>query len=312
MIYTVTLNPAVDKVLFLDEFLRSRTNRLTRTLETIGGKGTHVSINLRLMGVQSTALGISLGENGKKIEKMLADWDVQVKFLYYALPGMESRTNYQVVENSGHISTMLAERGPILPTRLTDDLLRQIQGCLSPGDMLVLTGDASNVEDTGIYSKLTWAARELGAKVFLDASGHYLKEGLKSRPFLIKPNFEELCFISGKDLKTDAEIVAAIQSLDGFNLPMIAMTWGGNGAIVKSDREFYRVKPIKVQAVNEGGCGDAFLAGIIAGLERGADIQETLKGAAAVAAAAAESESTVGFEPARAEELENMAVVIKL
>jgi len=113
-------------------------------------------------------------------------------------------------------------------------------------------------------------------------------------------------------LKTDAEIVAAIQSLDGFNLPMIAMTWGGNGAIVKSDREFYRVKPIKVQAVNEGGCGDAFLAGIIAGLHRGADIQETLKGAAAVAAAAAESESTVGFEPARAKELENMAVVIKL
>jgi len=312
LIYTVTLNPAVDKVLFLDEFLRSRTNRLTRTLETIGGKGTHVSINLRLMGVQSTALGISLGENGKKIEKMLADRDVQVKFLHYALPGMESRTNYQVVENSGHISTMLAERGPILPTSLTDDLLRQIQGCITPGDMLVLTGDASNVEDTGIYSKLTRAARELGAKVFLDASGHYLKEGLKSSPFLIKPNFEELCFISGKDLKTDAEIVAAIQSLDGFNLPMIAMTWGGNGAIVKSDREFYRVKPIKVQAVNEGGCGDAFLAGIIAGLERGADIQETLKGAAAVAAAAAESESTVGFEPARAEELENMAVVIKL
>jgi 1-phosphofructokinase family hexose kinase len=312
LIYTVTLNPAVDKILFLDEFLRSRTNRLTRTLETIGGKGTHVSINLRLMGVQSTALGISLGENGKKIEKMLADWDLQVKFLHYGLPGMESRTNYQVVENSGLISTMLAERGPILPTSLTDDLLRQIQGCITPGDMLVLTGDASNVEDTGIYSKMTRAAKELGAKVFLDASGHYLKEGLKSSPFLIKPNFEELCFIAGKDLKTDAEIVAAIQSLDGFNLPMIAMTWGGNGAIVKSDREFYRVKPIKVQAVNEGGCGDAFLAGIIAGLERGADIQETLKGAAAVAAAAAESESTVGFEPARAEELRNMAVVIKL
>jgi 1-phosphofructokinase family hexose kinase len=312
LIYTVTLNPAVDKILFLDEFLRSRTNRLTRTLETIGGKGTHVSINLRLMGVQSTALGISLGENGKKIEKMLADWDLQVKFLHYGLPGMESRTNYQVLENSGLISTMLAERGPILPTSLTDDLLRQIQGCITPGDMLVLTGDASNVEDTGIYSKMTRAAKELGAKVFLDASGHYLKEGLKSSPFLIKPNFEELCFIAGKDLKTDAEIVAAIQSLDGFNLPMIAMTWGGNGAIVKSDREFYRVKPIKVQAVNEGGCGDAFLAGIIAGLERGADIQETLKGAAAVAAAAAESESTVGFEPARAEELRNMAVVIKL
>ena len=112
--------------------------------------------------------------------------------------------------------------------------------------MLVLTGDASNVEDTAIYSRLTLVAKELGAKVFLDASGHYLKEGLKSSPFLIKPNFEELCFIAGRDLKTEAEIVAAMQSLDGFNIPMIAMTWGRNGAIVKNGRDFYRVNPIKV------------------------------------------------------------------
>jgi 1-phosphofructokinase family hexose kinase len=312
LIYTVTINPAVDKILFLDEFLRSRTNRLTRTLETIGGKGTHVSINLSLMGVQSTALGISLGENGKKIEKMLAGWDVQVQFLHYGLPGIESRTNYQVVENSSHISTMLAERGPVLPTSITDDLLKQIHGCIKPGDMLVLTGDASNVEDVGIYSKLTLAAKQLGAKVFLDASGYYLKQSLNSSPFLIKPNFEELCFIAGKDLKTDAEIVAAIHSLDGFNLPMVAMTWGGNGAIVKSGGDFYRVKPIKIQAVNEGGCGDAFLSAIIAGVERSTPIHETLKNAAAVAAAAAEFESTVGFDPARAEELRNQAVVTKL
>jgi fructose-1-phosphate kinase PfkB-like protein len=69
LIFTVTLNPAVDKILFLDEFQRYRTNRLTRTLETIGGKGTHVSINLKLQDVQNIALGITVGKNGKKIKK---------------------------------------------------------------------------------------------------------------------------------------------------------------------------------------------------------------------------------------------------
>lgn len=312
MIFTVTLNPAVDKILFLDEFQRSRTNRLTQTLETIGGKGTHVSINLKLQDVQSTALGIALGENGKKIVKILEGWGVEVQFLQYDLPGMESRTNYEIVENSGHICTMVTERGPILPTRITDDLLKQIRGLVKAGDMLVLTGDASNVEDAAIYSKLTLVVKELGVKVFLDASGHYLKEGLSSSPFLIKPNFEELCFIAGRDLKTEAEIVAAMQSLDGFNIPMIAMTWNGNGAIVKNGRDFYRVNPIKVEAINEGGCGDAFLSAIIAGIEKNISIEATLKAAAAVAAAAAESEITAGFDPTRAAELKKLAVVTKI
>ena len=312
MIFTITLNPAVDKILFLDEFHRSRTNRLIRTLETIGGKGTHVSINLKLQAVQSTALGITLGKNGKKIVKLMEDWGVRVQFLHYDLAGMESRTNYEIVENTGHVCSMLTERGPILPARLTDDLLDQIRGLLKAGDMLVLTGDASNIEDATIYSRLTLVAKELGVKVFLDASGYYLKEGLNSGPFLIKPNFEELCFITDRDLKTEAEIVSALKSLDGFNIPMIAMSWGENGAIVKNGRDFYRVNPIKVNAVNESGCGDAFLSAIIAGIEKNMNIEETLKAAAAVAAASAESEGTVGFDPNRAAHLKEMAIVVKI
>ena len=312
MIFTVTLNPAIDKILFLEAFQRSRTNRLSRTLETIGGKGTHVSINLRLQGVQSTALGIALGENGRKITRKLRDWGVGVQFLEYDLPGMESRTNYEIVESAGHTCTMLTERGPILPASITDDLLNQIRSLVKAGDILVLTGDASNVEDTRIYSKLTRLAKDLGGKVFLDASGHYLKEGLQSGPFLIKPNLEELCFISGRELKTTGEIVAAMQELDGFNIPMIAMTWGGEGAIVKNGRDFYRVHPIEVKTINAGGCGDAFLSAMVAGIEKGLETEQTLKQAAAVAAAAAETDITVGFDPDRAKELKERAFVEKI
>jgi 1-phosphofructokinase family hexose kinase len=312
LIYTVTLNPAVDKILFLDEFQKSRTNRLTRTLETIGGKGTHVSINLKLLGVQSTALGITLGENGRKIVDLLGGWGVEVQFLHYDLPGMESRTNYEIVEDTGHLCTMLTERGPLLPATFTNALLDQIKRLVKPGDMLVLTGDASNVEDVAIYSRLTRAAKDLGVKVFLDASGHYLKEGLNSSPFLIKPNYDELCFIANRDLRTETAIIMVMQSLERFNIPMIAMTWGGNGAIIKDGRDFYRVHPIEVKAINEGGCGDAFLSAIIAGIEKNMDMEETLMVADAVAAAAAESEITAGFDPRRAEELKKQSIVVRI
>jgi fructose-1-phosphate kinase PfkB-like protein len=113
-------------------------------------------------------------------------------------------------------------------------------------------------------------------------------------------------------LKTEADVVAAMQALDGFDIPMIAMTWSGNGAIVKNGRDFYRVKPIQVQTLNEGGCGDAFLSAVIAGIEKDLGIINTLKLAAAVAAAAAETETTVGFDPRRAGELQKQAVVVRI
>ena len=312
MIYTVTLNPAVDKILFLDSFEKTRTNRIQRVVETLGGKGTHVCINLKLLGVHSTALGITLGENGRKIQRMMESWGVDVRFLHYDLPGMESRTNYEIVEEVGHICSMVTERGPMLPVQLTDDLLTQMKQLLQPGDMLVLTGDASNVEDSAIYSKLTREAKALGTKVFLDASGRYLTEGLTSKPYLIKPNLEELSFIAGKELHSEDEIRQALAALDDSGIEIIAMTWSDSGAIVKFGKDIYRLHPVLVNVINEVGCGDAFLSAILAGIERNEAVEEMLKNAAAVAGAAAESEITTGFDVQRAAQLKQQAVVTKL
>lgn len=312
LIYTLTLNPAVDKVLFMDAFQPSKTNRLSRTLETIGGKGTHVSIGLQLLAVKNVALGVSLGATGKKIQGMLADWGVESNFLHYDLDQMESRTNYELVEMTHRVCTMLTEQGPLLPAMITDDLIVQITELLQPLDVLVLTGDASNVEDKLIYSKLAEVAKKKGALIYLDASGVYLKEALPSRPFLIKPNLEELSYLAGHELNTESDIIKAMQNLDQFGILIIAMTWSGNGAIVKNGLHFYRVQPIKVDAINEGGCGDAFLSALIAGMERQDDFIETLKTASAVASATAESEITAGFDLLRVESLRDQAVVTQI
>ena len=312
MIFTVTLNPAIDKILFLKEFVKSKTNRLDRVVETLGGKGTHVSINLKFLGVQSTALGITLGENGKLITRMMERWGTDVRFLHYDLEGLESRTNYEIVEEVNHTCSMVTERGPILPMFITDDLLDQLNQLVHPGDIVVLTGDASNVEDTSIYAKLTKAAKDHDAKVFLDASGPYLAEGIKSGPYLIKPNLEELGHITGRELSTEADIVSALIALSEYGIEIIAMTWSGKGALLKFGEDIYRIDPIKVNVINEGGCGDAFLAAIIAGIVNGLTIEETLKSAGAVAGAAAESEITAGFDLPRADVLINDVVVTKL
>ena len=309
MIYTVTINPAIDKILFLDTFQRSKTNRLDRTVETIGGKGTHVSINLNLLGVKNTALGIALGENGHRIIQHLRSLGVEEKFLHFEIQGMDSRTNYEIVESNGRHCTMLTEKGPVLPKRITDELIDQIRSLLLEGDSLILTGDASNVEDADIYYEIAHLAHERSARVFLDASGKYLKRALRSHPYLIKPNLEELSSLANRPLGTIDEIVSAIQELDPFKIPVIAMTWSLNGAVLKYRGEIYRVQPVDVNAVNEAGCGDAFLAALVAGIAKSEPMIVILKTAAAVAAATAESEFTVGFDPLRAGELTKNVLV---
>jgi fructose-1-phosphate kinase PfkB-like protein len=198
---------------------------------------------------------------------------------------------------------MLTERGPVLPRSMTDNLFIQIKELVGREDWLVLTGDASNVEDTTIYTKLAAAASQVGARVVLDASGLYLREGIQSKPYLIKPNLEELSFLAGSELITQEDIVAAMRSLDVYAIPIIAMTWSGQGAIVKIEDIIYRVHPVSVNTVNEGGCGDAFLSAVLAGLVQNEPVEIMLKKAAAISAAAAESEITAGFDVSRAEEL---------
>jgi fructose-1-phosphate kinase PfkB-like protein len=207
---------------------------------------------------------------------------------------------------------MVTEKGPILPMFVTNDLLDQLDQLILPGDIVVLTGDASNVEDTSIYAKMSEIAKDHDAKVFLDASGPYLAEGLKSRPYLIKPNLEELGHITGRELSSEADIISALIALSEFGIEIIAMTWSGKGALIKYGEDIYKIDPIKVNVINEGGCGDAFLAAIIAGIVKGSTIEEILKFAGAVAGAAAENEITAGFDPTRADKLINDIVVTKL
>lgn len=310
MIYTLTLNPAIDKILFVEEFIPEKTARISKTLETLGGKGTHLSINLKLMDVENTALGVCVGPTGEKITQMMQDWGVGVRFLQYYIPGLESRTNYEIVEHKGSRCTMMSERGPMLSRDITDDLIAQMKELLGPGDILVLMGDASNVQDTAIYTELAGIAGERGAKVILDASGPYLAEGVKSKPYLIKPNFEELSYLAGRELKDEADIVSALESIS--EIPVIAMTWSSKGAVVKFGDEIYRTYPAKVDPVNEAGCGDAFLAAVIAGLQKDWNKIETLKWATAVSGAAVESEITTGFDTARANELKETVKVVRL
>lgn len=310
MIHTLTLNPAIDEMLYLKQFQKNVTNRLTATRATIGGKGTHVSINLSLLGQPNCAHGVAHGATGQKIIDILSSYEnIHVKFIHRT--GNESRTNYLLIEDSGDCCILASHGVP-----LTDKDLRDAGGVLlqslSPGDALVLSGDTGNCPDPYVYNRLLSTLSELDLRVYLDASGSTLKSCLSAPPFLIKPNQDELSQLCGKTVETEREILAAIESLESYGIRMIAVSLGGEGSIVKADDAVYRIRSPRVNVRNTIGCGDCYLSGLVYGLERGMPVEDTLRLAAAISSSAAESAESVGFDRERADFLLDKVTITKL
>ena len=304
MINTITLNPAIDCILFIDRFERNVTARIREKKEALGGKGAHISVNLALLGEQNQAFGILFGETGKKIEGMINDAGVTPRFVYgESGNGRESRTNYVVIEESGG-STIVAEQGSRLSDAEVRSVLEALLADTEKDDVFVFSGDASNVDDPYVYNRFIEALGQSAGKVYVDASGPALKKALEAAPFLIKPNRGELEEVTGIEIKNDADAIRAISSLDSYGIGNIALTLGDKGAIVRfKDGSVLRADAPFVTVKNTAGCGDAFLSGFIAGIERGWDSERTLRLATAVSAATAADPLTVGFSKEYADSL---------
>ena len=304
LINTLTINPAIDHIIYLNHFTPNITNRAVGATDVLGGKGTHVSVNLGILNCSNNAYGIDYGKTGLKIESILQAAKVNVRFIHKE--GNESRTNYALIENDA-TCTLVTEPSKKIPEQICMELVSKISKELNDGDILVLSGDASNTEVPHLYNIILDQLNEkkTDIKIFLDSSSDSLIEGIKRNPFLIKPNEDELSQILGHKINNEQEIISGLLSLAQKGITCIALTCGENGSYVYYQKNLYRIFPLSVNAVNTIGCGDAFLSGMAYGFEKHLTFIDTLRWAACVSAATAESNSTVGFELTRANELFN-------
>lgn len=308
MINTITLNPAIDHIIYLNQYVRNITNRIRATQITMGGKGTHVSLNLKLMGSPSRAFGFGFGQTGKRIIEMLQEGGVKPYFIYDEKG--ESRTNYLLVEEDTKDATLVADKGPLPSPEQTEAFYRLMLDTIQTGDFLALSGDTSNFPDPYIYNKLIDMLADKQVRVFLDASGKSMEKCIEKAPFLAKPNRDELAALVDRTLVSDSDVISAIRDMDKYHIEVLAVSLGGDGSIVRAGDALYRVHPPKVNVYNTVGCGDCYLGGLLHGFENGMDIEETLRYATAVSAATAESALSVFFDVDRANELMD-AVQIK-
>lgn len=151
MVITVTINPAMDIVMKLDSFRLNVTNRIREKFMCVGGKGTHVSINLSLLGVRNIATGVVMGATGEEILRQLSKYDIDVEFL--KLDEGNSRTNYVITDPEGNC-TLISEKGQPMENDVAERFLARYSKLVGSGDLVVISGDASNLKGPGLQDRL--------------------------------------------------------------------------------------------------------------------------------------------------------------
>ena len=281
MIYTVTFNPSLDYIVSVDDFKLGLTNRTSSELMLPGGKGINVSIVLKNLGIQSTALGFMAGFTGKEIARRLEEEGVASDFIQIE-EGI-SRINLKLKSIDG---TEINGSGPKIPKEKVEELMKRLN-TMKEGDVLFLAGSIPD----DIYSRIMKELKDKGIMIVVDATRDLLMNVLEYRPFLIKPNNHELGEIFEVTLKTREDVIPYGRKLQEKGARNVLISMAGEGAVLIAENgEVYSSPAPKGTLVNGVGAGDSMVAGFMTGWMEKQDYEHAFRMGVATGSASAFSE----------------------
>ena len=282
MIYTVTLNPALDKTVEIPGMALDTVNRITEMRTDPGGKGINVSKVIAKLGGESCAVGILGGESGRTLEKLLEGEPFATRFRF--VEG-QTRTNIKIIDREGHTNTDINEPGLTVTAAELDALLRELLAEILPGDIVVLAGSLPKGAPQDTYRSWTAACKKTGARVFLDADGALLAEGIKAAPHLIKPNDGELSRLAGQKLETLEELTAEGRKLLERGIERVVISLGGRGALYLRKGSTIYAEGLRVPVGSTVGAGDSVVAALAYAEAQGLSEEEAVRLSTAAGAA---------------------------
>lgn len=263
ILFTVTLNPALDYSISLPDFSRGAIQWFSQSGFAPGGKGVNVSQLLTSLGVENRALGIAAGFTGREIVRRLEEKGCQTEFVL--LDQGTSRVNVKL-QTAGGEETAFNGEGPEIPAQAVDELLEKLSA-LSGEDVLVLSGSLPKGLPETAFPQLLEAARRPGARLVVDMSGDSLLAALPYHPFFIKPNEEELCQLFGVEGPlTVQEAKGYAQELQRLGARNVVVSMGAKGALLlEEEGRCLFCRGVRGAAVSTVGAGDSLVAGFLYG-----------------------------------------------
>lgn len=290
MILTVTPNPCIDRVYFVDEFEMGEVHRPHRFTCSAGGKGLNVSRVAHLMGHKTLAMGFVGGFNGEFIKSEITKQGVENKFTQ--IDG-ETRICINISDKNG-LSGEILESGPFVTEEEKKAFLLAFESEIDSADIVCAAGSLPKGLDSSFYIELIRIAKKHGKRIVTDASGKTLDDVIKAQPFMVKPNRYELSLLMGKEIDSIADVKEALTFLQKSGVELPLATLGKDGAMAYIDGKFYKFSSPEVEVINTVGSGDSSVSGIAVGLSRGMSIIDSVKLGMAAGTANTQSPET-GF-----------------
>ena len=285
MIYTVTLNPSLDYFVTVQDFALGKTNRTASEQMIPGGKGLNVSMVLKNLGVDSTALGFVAGFVGREIVSSMDAMDIDSKWIM--LEEGNSRINVKVKNIEG---TEINGKGPEVPEEKLEQMM-DIVKVMKAGDYLVLAGSIPSSMPDSIYKDMMASVVDKGVEVIVDATGELLMQVLAYKPFLIKPNNHELGALFGVTIEERAEVLPYARKLQKVGARNVLVSMAGKGAVLLAeDGQVFEMDAPRGTLVNAVGAGDSMVAGFLTGWLESKDYKKAFEMGVCAGSASAFSE----------------------
>ncbi len=274
MIYTITLNPALDYIIAIEQIQLNEINTSLDEHILPGGKGINVSIILKRLEVDSIALGFISGFTGEEIKRLVETEKIKTDFIN--LKTGNSRINVKILEEEKE--TAINSKGPAVNNKSIEELYQKLD-IIKKDDILVLSGSTPKGIDESIYEKICEKIKEKNIKIVVDSTNNLLLNTLKYQPFLIKPNHHELGEIFNTEITNKDEALEYAKILQQNGARNVLVSMGSKGSVLLDENgKTYKKDVIKNKnVINTVGAGDSMVAGFLAGYLKYQNYEEALK-----------------------------------
>ena len=291
MIYTITFNPSLDYIVNCEDFRLGETNRTSKELIFPGGKGINVSIVLSNLGLDTTALGFLAGFTGEEIRRLIIEKGIRNEMI--PIDNGFSRINVKLRSKQ---ESELNGMGPLINEEAIRKLYEKLDK-LSEEDILCLSGSIPSSMPATIYSDIMEYLKDKKIRIVVDATKDLLKNVLKYKPFLIKPNNHELGELFDVKLSKRDEIEPYARKLQEMGARNVLVSMAGEGAVLLDENgKVYESAAPKGKLVNSVGAGDSMVAGFIYGYLKHQDYEKAFKYGLSAGSASAFKEELAELE----------------
>jgi 1-phosphofructokinase family hexose kinase len=306
MILSLTPNPCVDKTVFVPEFKHGDRIRSERYTCIAGGKGCNVARAVKTLGYVSNSMVIVGGHAGRHVVEMIESDGVACTPVWVA---DTTRTITTVLEEIPHCQTAFFEPGPHVSTEEKQKIIEVFDEAVKEASVVTLNGTVPDPSIQDLYAHLIPIAHKHKVSVILDSHGVEFSSALEQKPYMVKPNLEELEKHFQEPLETEEKRWAAIAKLHNLGIELVVLSLGATGMLVSCGGERLKVTPPKIKEVNPVGSGDCLVAAFAIGIQEGHSLEDMSRIGCAAGAANASSWDIGHFSAEEVAQLATQVVI---